>query len=64
MSVLAAALCLLALIVGGTILFIATVFGAIVVLAYFDRRPGYSYFAGGSTAPRVKDDVNPDHSAS
>jgi hypothetical protein len=39
----------LTLILGSAMLFIAAVFGAFVVLAYFDRRPRYSYFAGRVT---------------
>jgi hypothetical protein len=57
MSVLSAVY-VLALILGSAILLIAAVFGAIVVHAYFDRRPGYSYFAGGVTALRARDDNN------
>jgi hypothetical protein len=37
---------------------IAAVFGAIVVYGYFDRRPGYSYFAGGVAGPKAKEDDN------
>ena len=40
-------LSLLAFILGGGLLFIV---GAVVVLAYRDRRPGFSYFAYGMTA--------------
>ena len=31
-------------------------FGAIVVLVYRDRRPGFSYFACGMTTPKVDQD--------
>jgi hypothetical protein len=57
MSVLST-LYVLALILGSAILFIAAVFGAIFVLAYFDRRPCYSYFDGRVPAPEVNDDDN------
>ena len=40
-----------ALILGGGLLFIV---GAVVVLAYRDRRPGFSYFAYG-IAPKDQD---------
>jgi hypothetical protein len=57
MSVLSA-LHVLALILGSAILFSAAVFGAIFVLAYFGRRPGYSYFDGRVTVPEANDDDN------
>jgi hypothetical protein len=59
MSVLSA-LCLLTLILVSAILFIAAVFGAIVVLAYRDRSPGFSYFASVATVPKVTDEANQD----
>ena len=45
-------LSLLALILAGGLLFIV---GAVVVLAYRDRRPGFSYFAYGMTTPKDQD---------
>ena len=43
---------LLALILAGGLLFIV---GAVVVLVYRDRRPGFSYFAYGTdTRPRIR----------
>jgi hypothetical protein len=45
----------LALILAGALLVIVAVFGAIVVLTYRDRRPGFSYFACGMTTPKVQD---------
>jgi hypothetical protein len=59
MSVLSA-LCLLALILVSAILATVAVFGAIVILAYRDRRAGFSYFANGATAPKVRDEDNQD----
>jgi hypothetical protein len=50
------ALYVLALILAGALLFIVVVFGAIVVLVYRDRRPGFSYFACGMTTPKVDQD--------
>jgi hypothetical protein len=50
------ALHLLALVLGGVTLVIVAVFGAIVVLAYRDRRPGFGYFACGITTPKVDQD--------
>ena len=44
-------LSLLALILAGALLFIV---GAVVVLAYRDRRPGFSYFAYGMPTPRIR----------
>ena len=44
-------LSLLALILAGALLFIV---GAVIALAYRDRRPGFSYFAYG-TAPKDQD---------
>ena len=41
------ALHLLALVLAGVTLVIVAVFGAIVVLAYRDRRPGFSYSPAG-----------------
>ena len=43
---------LLALILAGGLLLIV---GAVVVLAYRDRRPGFSYFAYGMTTPKDQD---------
>jgi hypothetical protein len=40
----------------GVSLVIVAVFGAIVVLAYRDRRLGFSYFACGITTPKVDQD--------
>jgi hypothetical protein len=54
MSVLST-LHVLALILGSSILFIAAVFGAIVIRACLDRRPRYSYFVDGVSAPTVTD---------
>ena len=48
------ALYVLALVMGLAVLFVAAAFGAVVVLAYRDRRPGFSYFAYG-TAPKDQD---------
>ena len=45
------ALYLLVFILAGGVLFIV---GAVVALAYRDRRPGFSYFAYG-TAPKDRD---------
>jgi hypothetical protein len=50
------ALYVLALILARALLLIALVFGAIVVLVYRDRRPGFSYFACGTTTPKVDQD--------
>lgn len=50
------ALYVLALIFAGALLFIFVLFGAIVVLVYRDRPPGFSYFAGGMTTPKVDQD--------
>ena len=44
-------LSLLAFILGGGLLFII---GAVVVLAYRDRRYGFSYFAYGMTTAKLK----------
>ncbi len=41
-----------ALILAGGLLFIV---GAVVVLAYRDRHPGFSYFAYGMTTPKDQD---------
>ena len=41
-----------ALILAGGLLFIV---GAVIVLAYRDRRPGFSYFAYGTTTPKDQD---------
>jgi hypothetical protein len=46
----------LAFVLAGVSLVIVAVFGAIVVLAYRDRRPGFSYFACGITTPKVDQD--------
>ena len=47
-------LSLLAFILGGGLLFII---GAVVVLAYRDRRYGFSYFAYGMTTAKLEDHV-------
>jgi hypothetical protein len=59
MSVLSA-LCLFAVVLVSAILCMVAVFGAIVILAYRDRRAGFSYFANGVTAPQVRDEDNQD----
>ena len=43
----------LAFVLAGVSLVIVAVFSGIVVLAYRDRRPGFSYFACGMTTPEV-----------
>jgi hypothetical protein len=43
---------LLAFILAGGLLFIV---GAVIALAYRDRRPGFSYFAYGRTTPKDQD---------
>jgi hypothetical protein len=60
MSVLLSVLYVLAIMLGSVILLIAAAFGTLVVHAYFDRRPGYSYFAGRVGAPKTKDDDSHD----
>jgi hypothetical protein len=59
MSVLSA-LCLFALILVSAILCMVAIFGAIVILAYRDRRAGFSYFANGVRAPKVRDEDKQD----
>jgi hypothetical protein len=45
----------LAIVLGVLLLVIIVVLGAIVDVAYRSRRPGFSFFADGTTTPRITD---------
>jgi hypothetical protein len=49
------ALYVLAVVLALVLLVIVIVLGAIIVLTDRNRRPGFSYFADGTTTPGIKD---------